>query len=56
MDIARVMSAFGVSFDMALNRLESLDVINLNQKLCLDNEKTKKKVGNLLRSVGGNAG
>ena len=55
MDIARVMSAFGVSFDMALNRLESLDVINLNQKWCLDNEKTKKKVGNLLRSVGGNA-
>lgn len=55
MDIARIMSEFNVSFDMALNRLESLDVIDSNQKLCLDNEKIKKKVGNLLRSVGGNA-
>lgn len=55
MDIARIMSVFGVSFDMALNRLESLNIIDSNQKLCLDNEKTEKKVGNLLRSVGGNA-
>ena len=46
---------FIVSFDMVLNRLESLGKINLNQKLRLDNEKTMKKVGNLLRSVGGNA-
>lgn len=55
MDIARIMSEFNVSFDMALNRLESLDVIDSNQKLRLDNEKIEKKVGNLLRSVGGNA-
>ncbi len=55
MDIARIMSEFNVSFDMALNRLESLKVIDSNQKLCLDNEKVEKKVGNLLRSVGGNA-
>lgn len=55
MDIARIMSEFSVSFDMALNRLESLGVIDLNQKLCLDNEKMEKRVGNLLRSVGGNA-
>jgi Zn-dependent peptidase ImmA (M78 family) len=55
MDIARIMSEFNVSFDMALNRLESLGVIDLNQKLRLDNEKIEKKVGNLLRSVGGNA-
>lgn len=55
MDIARVMSEFSVSFDMALNRLESLKIINPNQKVCLDNEKIKKRVGNLLRSVGGNA-
>ncbi len=55
MDIARIMSEFNVSFDMALNRLESLDVIDSNQKLRLDNEKTEKRVGNLLRSVGGNA-
>lgn len=55
MDIARIMSEFNVSFDMALNRLESLGVINPNQRLCLDNERIEKRVGNLLRSVGGNA-
>jgi Zn-dependent peptidase ImmA (M78 family) len=55
MDIARIMSEFNVSFDMALNRLESLGIITPNQKLCLDNEKIEKRVGNLLRSVGGNA-
>lgn len=55
MDIARIMSEFSVSFDMALNRLESLGVIDSNQKLRLDSEKTEKRVGNLLRSVGGNA-
>jgi hypothetical protein len=55
MDIARIMSEFNVSFDMALNRLKSLGVIDQNQKLCLDNEKIEKRVGNLLRSVGGNA-
>ncbi len=55
MDIVRIMSEFSVSFDMVLNRLESLGIINPNQKICLDNEKNKKKVGNLLRSVGGNA-
>lgn len=55
LDIARIMSEFNVSFDMALNRLESLGIIASNQKLCLDNKKTMIKVGNLLRSVGGNA-
>jgi Zn-dependent peptidase ImmA (M78 family) len=54
-DIARIMSEFNVSFDMALNRLESLDIIDSKQKLCLDNQKIQKKVANLLRSVGGNA-
>lgn len=55
MDIARIMSEFNVSFDMALNRLESLGKIDLNQKLRLDSERIEKRVGNLLRSVGGNA-
>jgi Zn-dependent peptidase ImmA (M78 family) len=55
MDIARIMSEFNVSFDMTLNRLESLGVIDPNQKVRLDNERIEKKVGNLLRSVGGNA-
>ena len=57
-DIVRIMSEFNVSFDMALNRLESLEslnVINQSRKLCLDNERIEKRVGNLLRSVGGNA-
>ena len=55
MDIARIMSEFNVSFDMALNRIESLGVIDTNQKTRLDNVKTEMKVGNLLRGVGGNS-
>ena len=55
MDIARIMSEFSVSFEMALNRLESLGVIDQNQKICLGSQKVEKRVGNLLRSVGGNA-
>lgn len=55
MDIARIMSEFNVSFEMALNRLEGLGKINGNQKIRLDNERIEKRVGNLLRSVGGNA-
>jgi len=54
-DIARMMSEFNVSYDMALNRLEYLGKIDSNQKICLDTEKTEKRVGNLLRSIGGNA-
>lgn len=55
MDIARIMSEFNVSFDMALNRLENLGKIDSDEKVNLDNEKIEKRVGNLLRSVGGNA-
>ena len=55
MDIARIMSEFNVSFEMALNRLESLSIIEIDQKVRLDNDKTKIKVGNLLRAVGGNS-
>lgn len=55
MDIARIMSEFSVSFDMALNRLESLKVIGTDLKLRLDNAKTEMRVGNLLRGVGGNS-
>ena len=54
-DIARLMSEFNVSFDMALNRLENLGKIDAKQHLLLDNEKNEKRVGNLLRAVGGNA-
>lgn len=55
MDIARIMSEFNVSFEMALNRLESLGKIGADERLKLDNERNEKRVGNLLRSVGGNA-
>lgn len=55
MDIARIMSEFNVSFDMALNRLENLGKINAGERLNLDNERIEKRVGNLLRSVGGNS-
>ena len=55
MDITRMMSEFNVSFDMALNRLEYLGKISPGERLKLDDEKTKRRVGNLLRSVGGNS-
>ena len=55
MDIARIMSEFNVSFDMALNRLENLGKIDSLERTRLDNERNEKRVGNLLRSVGGNS-
>ena len=55
MDIARIMSEFNVSYDMALNRLESLGKIDSNQKMRLETERTEKRVGNLLKSIGGNS-
>ena len=55
MDIARLMSEFNVSFEMALNRLENLGKINNLERIKLDNERMQASVGNLLRSVGGNS-
>ena len=55
MDIARIMSEFNVSYDVALNRLESLEKIDRSQKTCLETERTEKRVGNLLKSIGGNS-
>lgn len=54
MDIARIMSEFNVSFEMALNRLENIGKISGNERIRLDNERIQLRVGNLLRSVGGN--
>ena len=54
MDIARIMSEFNVSFEMALNRLENLRKISSSEKIRLDNERNQTRVGKLLRSVGGN--
>lgn len=55
MDVARMMSEFNVSFDMALNRLESLGQIDSSEKIRLDNERNQSRVGRLLRSVGGSS-
>lgn len=55
MNIARIMSEFNVSFEMALNRLENLGKIDNYERIRLDNERNQTRVGNLLRSVGGNS-
>ena len=55
MDIARIMSEFNVSYDVALNRLESLGKSDGKQKTQLETERTEKRVGNLLKSIGGNS-
>ena len=55
MDIARIMSEFKVSFNMALNRLENLSIIDSNQKLRLNSERIENSVGKLLYRVDGNA-
>ena len=55
MDIARLMSEFNVSFDMALNRLENLGKIDIRTRTLLNNQKCEMRVGNLLRAVDGNA-
>ena len=55
MDIARIMSEFNVSFEMTLNRLESLNKISHLDRINLDIERNKRSVGNLLKSVGGNS-
>ena len=55
LDIARIMSEFNVSFEMALNRLENLGKINVNERARLDNQRNISRVGNLLRCVAGNS-
>ncbi len=55
MDIARIMSEFNVSYDVALNRLEALGKIDSKEKTLLETERIEKRVGNLLKSIGGNS-
>lgn len=55
LDLARMMSEFNVSFEMALNRLENLGIIDSYTKIRLESEKVEARVGNLLRTVGGNS-
>lgn len=52
-DITRLMSEFKVSFDMVINRLKELDIIEENEAMCLDNEKNIHRVGNMLKATGG---
>ena len=54
MDIAKLMSEFNVSFQMVLNRLENIGKIDAKERLRLDNQKNELRIGNLLKSVGGN--
>ena len=55
MNITSIMAEFNVSFAMALNTLENLGKITSLEKIRLEDEKNQKRVGNLLRSVSGNA-
>lgn len=55
LDIARMMSEFNVSFEMVLNRLVSLGIIDELEKARLDNDKNALRVGNLLKNSGSNS-
>lgn len=55
LDIARMMTAFHVSFEVVLNRLQSLEIIDNKTKSRLDNEKNNRKVTRLLQMIGGNS-
>lgn len=55
LDIAKMMTAFNVSFDMVLNRLQNLSRIDSIERSRLDNEKNQMKVSNLLKMTGGNS-
>ena len=54
-DIAKMMSAFNVSFDMTLNRLQNLQIISSSKRNQLDSEKNEMKVTKLLSMIGGNS-
>lgn len=53
-DVARLMSEFGVSFEMAVNTLNNYELISAAARNLLLNQKNEIKVSNLLKSVGGN--
>lgn len=54
-DIAKMMSEFNASFEMVLNRLDEIKLIDSIQKTRLDSEKNTMRVGNLLKVIGGNS-
>ena len=53
--ITRIMSEFKVSFEVVLNQLENLGLIDENEKIGLNTEKNISRVGNLLNVTGGDA-
>lgn len=52
LEVAAVMSAFSVSFETAVNRLNALNIITQSQYNKLLNQKADNKVSNLLRAIG----
>ena len=55
LDIARMQTAFNVSFDMILNRLDSLRMIDLKNLVRLKEEKSQTSVIRLLAIIDGSA-
>lgn len=55
LDIARMMTVFNVSFDMALNRLQNLGKIDKRTRARLDSEKNQNRVTRLLQMTGENS-
>lgn len=54
LEIAKLQTTFNVSYDMVLNRLESLEIINENMKARLHNDKIEHTVTTLLGIIDGN--
>ncbi|MFW5972339.1 MAG: ImmA/IrrE family metallo-endopeptidase [Bacillota bacterium] len=54
LDIARIQTTFYVSYDMVLNRLDSLNILNSDLKEKLIMEKFENKVTRLLKTINGN--
>ncbi len=53
LDIARFQTAFNVSFDMALNRLESVGLINATDLVKFQSQKSETTVTRLLQIIDG---
>lgn len=51
LDIAKIMSVFGVSFDTAINRLRSLELLTQSKRDSLCEKKNEIKVTELLRAI-----
>lgn len=55
LDIARIMLEFNVSFELILNRLVNIGLINSKTRVALDTEKKLNHVDRLLKNAGGNS-